>query len=351
MRIAQVAPLAEAVPPKGYGGTERVVSWLTEELVARGHDVTLFASGDSQTAARHIAPVPRALRLEGLLPLYHAFQQLELEKVAQLADEFDVIHYHCDYYHFSLSRRSPTPQLTTLHGRLDLPELPMMFDEYREMPVVSISDAQRIPLPQANWFATVYHGLPLDLLNYSAQPEDYYAFLGRVCPEKRLDRAIEIANNLKIPLRVAAKIDPMDKAYYTEVIQPLLRGPYIDYIGEIGDKEKSAFLGGAKALLFPIDWPEPFGLTMIESLACGTPVVAFGHGSVPEVMDHGKTGFIVDNMADAITATERVEEIPRSQCRKVFERRFSVDAMTDAYEKLYARLVCTPDRKRAIRAA
>lgn len=351
MRIAQVAPLAEAVPPPGYGGTERVVSWLTEELVNRGHDVTLFASGDSQTRAKLVATVPKALRLENLLGQYHAYQQLELESVAKRINDFDVVHYHCDYYHFALSRRGPTAHLTTMHGRLDLPELPMMFDEYGEMPVVSISDAQRIPLPNANWFATVYHGLPKTLLTYSAESKGYFAFLGRVCPEKRLDRAIDIANALQVTLRIAAKVDPADSTYYHEVIKPKLVGPYVDFIGEIGDDQKSAFLGGARALLFPIDWPEPFGLTMIESLACGTPVVAFRHGSVPEILDDGETALLVDNMPDAIAAAERVHELSRRRCRSVFEKRFSVEAMTSSYEQLYLRLRQEPGSRSRLRAA
>lgn len=351
MRIAQVAPLAEAVPPAGYGGTERVVSWLTEALVSRGHSVTLFASGDSKTSAELVATVPKALRLQNLLGQYHAFQQLELERVAQRVEAFDVVHYHCDYHHFSLSRRSPTAHLTTMHGRLDLPELPMMFDEYSEMPVVSISDAQRAPLPQANWLGTVYHGLPTNLFHYNAEPEDYFAFLGRVCPEKRLDRAIDIANALRVPLRIAAKIDPADSAYYHDVIKPKLVGPYVDFIGEIGDDQKSEFLGRARALLFPIDWPEPFGLTMIESLACGTPVVAFRHGSVPEVLSHGETALIVDTMAEAIAAAERIGDLSRRSCRSVFEKRFSVEAMTNAYEQLYLRLVWEPGNRSRVRAA
>lgn len=342
MRIAQVAPLAEAVPPKAYGGTERVVSWLTEELVRRGHDVTLFASGDSVTRARLEPLVPNALRLENKLALFHAHTMLQMELVADLAHEFDIIHYHVDYHHFSLSRRSKIPNVTTMHGRLDLPDLALLFDCFREMPVVSISDAQRTPLPQANWVGTVYHGLPRELLAYQGDPQGYFAFLGRTSPEKGLDRAIEIANTLRHPLRVAAKVDQADRHYFEQVITPLLDSPYVEFIGEINDQQKSEFLGNAKALLFPINWPEPFGLTMIEAMACGTPVVAFTNGSVPEVLTHGETGLLVDNMKDAIAAAEHIETLDRRACREVFEKRFSVEAMTNGYERLFERLIAAP---------
>lgn len=342
MRIAQVAPLAEAVPPKAYGGTERVVSWLTEELVRRGHEVTLFASGDSVTRARLEPVVPLALRLENKLSLFHAHTMLQMELVADYAHEFDIIHYHVDYHHFSLSRRSKIPNVTTMHGRLDLPDLALLFDCFREMPVVSISDAQRAPLPQANWVGTVYHGLPRTLLGFQPNPQGYFAFLGRTSPEKGLDRAIEIANALRQPLRIAAKVDQADRQYFKEVIEPMLNSPYVEFIGEIDDNQKSEFLGNAKALLFPINWPEPFGLTMIEAMACGTPVVAFKHGSVPEVLSHGITALLVDNMPDAIAAAERIEELDRRVCRETFERRFSVEAMADGYERLFERVANAP---------
>lgn len=338
MRIAQVAPVAEAVPPLAYGGTERVVSWLTEELVRRGHDVTLFASGDSVTQARLHSVVPKSLRLQDKLALSHAYTVLEMELVADLSHEFDIIHYHVDYHHFSLSRRCKTPNVTTMHGRLDLPELAVLFDKFREMPVVSISDSQRAPLPNANWIDTVYHGFPCDLLRFEPNPQGYFAFLGRISREKRLDRAIDIANALRQPLKVAAKIDPTDREYYKQVIEPKMNSPYVEFIGEINDAQKSEFLGNAKALLFPIDWPEPFGLTMIEAMACGTPVVAFSHGSVPEVLEHGKTGFLVTDMQAAIRAAERIGELDRHVCRRTFEQRFSVSVMAERYEEVFRRL-------------
>lgn len=346
MRIAQVAPLAEAVPPIAYGGTERVVSWLTEELVRRGHDVTLFASGDSVTQARLQAVVPRGLRLDDKLPVFHAHTMLQMELVADYAHEFDIIHYHVDYHHFSLSRRSKIPNITTMHGRLDLPDLALLFDCFREMPVVSISNAQRSPLPQANWVGTVYHGLPRSLHTFGEGSEGYFAFLGRISPEKGLDRAIDIANALRHPLRVAAKVDPADRQYFKEIIEPKLNSPFVEFIGEINDQQKSEFLGNAKALLFPINWPEPFGLTMIEAMACGTPVLAFKHGSVPEVLTDGTTGLLVDDMPAALRAAERIGELDRRTCRQVFEQRFSVEAMTDGYARLFEKLLDAPRASR-----
>ena len=340
MRIAQVAPLAEAVPPRGYGGTERVASWLTEELVRRGHEVTLFASADSVTSAQLVPLVEQGLRLAGKLDTFLIEQMVQLEVVAERAHEFDVIHHHCDYHHFPLSRRTGTPTLTTLHGRLDLPGLSRAFGAYPEMPLVSISDAQRQPLgDDLNWWATVHHGLPKDSLPFSRYVGNYFAFLGRISCEKRLDRAIAIARALSIPLKIAAKVDPTDREYFETTIEPLLDDPLVEMIGEIGDCDKGEFLGNAKALLFPIDWPEPFGLVMIEALACGTPVVAFRNGSVPEVLVHGETGFVVDDLEEAIFCASQIDAIDRAHCRNHFERFFSVETMTQNYENAYERLI------------
>jgi glycosyltransferase involved in cell wall biosynthesis len=339
MRIAQVAPLFESVPPQLYGGTERVVSYLTEELVRLGHDVTLFASGDSVTSAHLIRCCERSLRLDEATRDHLAYQVLMLEEVAKRAAHFDLIHYHIDYFHYPLSRRQSTPQLTTLHGRLDLPELAPLYREYREMPVVSISDAQRAPLPHANWLATVHHGLPLDLLPFHPVPGSYLAFMGRVSPEKRLDRAIEIARRAGIELRVAAKVDPVDRSYFEAVIDPLLKGPYVEWVGEIGEADKGEFLGNALALLFPIDWPEPFGLVMIEAMACGTPVIAFAGGSVAEVVEPGVTGRIVGDVAGAVAAVASAAKMDRAACRRAFETRFSAARMASDYVALYERTV------------
>jgi len=340
MRIAQVAPLAEAVPPQAYGGTERVISWLTEELVKRGHEVTLFASGDSKTRAQLIPVVPRALRLASQMDGHDVEQMLALEAVAQCNLAFDIIHHHCDYHHFPWSRRMRTPTVTTLHGRLDLPGLARIYGAFPEMPLVSISDAQRLPLgADFNWVATVPHGMPTGTLDFHAQSGEYFAFLGRASREKRLDRAIEIARALRTPLRVAVKVDPCDEAWFESVVGPLLDGPFVEMVGEIAEHEKNDFLGHAKALLFPIDWPEPFGIAMIEALACGTPVVAFRYGSVPEVLEDRKTGFLVDDMEGAIAAAARVDDLDRAVCRAEFERRFSVATMTDRYEAIYEGLI------------
>jgi glycosyltransferase involved in cell wall biosynthesis len=336
MRIAQVSPLYESVPPCGYGGTERIVSYLTEELVRRGHEVVLFAAGDSKTRAELVPICPSSLRLGHCAdPL--AFHVVMLERVAQRAREFDVVHFHVSYLHFPLSRRLGLPQLTTQHGRLDLPELQCVFDEYPDMPQVSISNAQRAPVPQANFCGTVYHGLPLDLYELQARPGDYLAFLGRISPEKRLDRAIEIARRVGLRLKIAAKLDSADHEYFRREIEPLLRSDHVEFVGEIADSDKTAFLGGARCLLFPIDWPEPFGLVMIESMACGTPVVAYRHGSVPEIIDDGVTGFVVDDLDAAVRATRRAVELDRRACRESFERRFSVERMARDYLDLYAR--------------
>ncbi|RMD85338.1 MAG: glycosyltransferase family 4 protein [Candidatus Dadabacteria bacterium] len=338
MRIAQVAPLYESVPPKLYGGTERVVSYLTEELAAQGHDVTLFASGDSVTKARLRAPVAQALRLGDGYDDPIPYHLVELEHVLREAHRFDVVHFHTDYIHFPLARRLPVPHVTTLHGRLDLRDLPLLYREFEDIPLVSISDAQREPLQWANWKATVYHGLPVDLYRPVLRPEGYLAFLGRISPEKRPDRAIEIARRAGVPLRIAAKVDRADRDYFETKIRPLLSGPGVEFIGEIGEKDKNEFLGNALALLFPIDWPEPFGLVMIESMACGTPIVAFRGGSVPEVIDEGVTGFIVEDIAGAVAAVERVAELDRRLVRRTFERRFTAARMARDYLAVYRSL-------------
>jgi glycosyltransferase involved in cell wall biosynthesis len=341
LRIAQVAPLYESVPPKLYGGTERVVSYLTEELVRQGHDVTLFASGDSATQAQLIASWPRALRLdkECMDPL--APHLLMLEHVFQLVEHFDLIHFHCDYLHFPFSRRHKCPQVTTLHGRLDIRELAPLYREFSDMPVISISNAQRQPLPWANWQGTVYHGLPEDLHTLRQQSGEYLAFLGRVSPEKGVDQAIEIAHCAGRPLKIAAKVAAADQDYFHQQIEPLLKesNAFVEFVGEVGGKEKDDFLGNAYALLFPIDWPEPFGLVMIEALACGTPVIAYRRGSVPEVLEDGVTGFVVDGLQEAIEAVQRVATLSRRRCRQVFERRFTVRRMVQDYLRIYRRLV------------
>ena len=338
MKIAQVAPLYESVPPKYYGGTERIVSYLTEELVREGHDVTLFASGDSVTAARLVAPVRRALRLDKNSIDSLAHHIVLLEEVTRRASRFDVIHYHIDYLHFPTSRRLGVPHVTTLHGRLDIPDLVPLYREFRDMPLVSISNAQRAPIPWANWQGTVYHGLPADLYAFHETPGDYLAFIGRISPEKRVDRAIRIARRARMKIRIAAKVDDVDREYFEEQIQPLLDESDAEYIGEIGEGEKRDFLGDAVALLFPIDWPEPFGLVMIEAMACGTPVIAYRHGSVPEVMEEGVTGFVVSGIDDAVRAVERVPSLSRRHCREVFEERFSAARMARDYVKIYERL-------------
>lgn len=338
MRIAQVSPLFESVPPKYYGGTERVVSYLTEELVHQGHEVTLYASGDSLTAARLVAPCRQSLRLDKdcIDQLAHHFLSLEL--VARDAEAYDIIHYHVDYIHFPLSRRLHVPHVTTLHGRLDLPDLAPLYREFVDIPLVSISDAQRDPLPRVNWQRTIYHGLPRDLYRFNEGPGQYLAFLGRISPEKRVDRAIEIARRLGMPLRIAAKVDSVDRQYFREAIEPLLGAPNIDYIGEIGDAEKGDFLGNACALVFPIDWPEPFGLVIIEALACGTPVIAYERGSVSELLEDGVTGFVVRGLDDAVKAAERVPTLDRRRCREAFEQRFAVERMARDYVSVYDRL-------------
>ncbi len=339
MHIAQIAPLTEAIPPRLYGGTERVVSWLTEELIALGHEVTLFASGDSQTSARLEAVWPRALRLDGAVRDPNALHMLMLEKVYRRAGEFDFLHFHLDYYPFSLFSRQPTPMITTLHGRLDLPEHQPVFDAFSSMPVVSISNSQRRPLPQAHWVRTVHHGLPAQLLVPKPIKPSYFAFLGRIAPEKGADRAIRIAEHCGMPLKIAAKVDKTDREYFDERIQPMIKASNVEYIGEINDKDKSEFLSGAVALLVPIDWPEPFGLVMIEAMACGTPVIAFNRGSVPEVVDDGVTGFIVEDETGAIGAVDRLGQLSRERIRKRFEERFTARRMAQDYLSVYRSLM------------
>ncbi len=339
MRIAQVAPLFESVPPVLYGGTERVVSYLTEELVGLGHDVTLFASGDSQTRATLVPMCARSLRLNPACRDRLAWHVLMTERIAARADQFDIIHFHITHIHYPLVRRLASMHVTTVHGRLDLPELLPLYEEFADVPLVSISDAQRKPVPHANWMATIPHGLPDDAFSFHVEPDDYLAFLGRISPEKGVDRAIAIATALGIPLRIAAKVDDADLEYFGRDIQPLLQAPGIEFVGEIDDDEKDRFLGGARALLFPVDWPEPFGLVMIEALACGTPVVAFRCGSVPEIIESGRSGFIVDTVEEAIAAVRCIATIDRRACRRAFEQRFTAHRMARQHEDLYARLL------------
>jgi glycosyltransferase involved in cell wall biosynthesis len=337
VRIAQVSPLYESVPPQAYGGTERVVSFLTEELVRQGHEVTLFASGDSQTSARLVPMVPNALRL-GQSEDSLAHHVLMADRVARMGRQFDVVHFHIDYVHFPLSRRERYTHVTTLHGRLDIPDLQPLYDEFRDMPVVSISHAQRAPLPQADWQATVHHGLPPDLFDFQPDAEGYLAFLGRISPEKRVDRAVEIARRTGMTLRVAAKIDDADQRYFETEIAPLFDQPFVEFLGEIGEAEKQRFLGGATALLFPIDWREPFGLVMIEAMACGTPVVAWRGGSVDEVITDGVSGFVVEGIDEAVDATYRAAMLDRRRCRAAFDERFTADRMARTYVTIYERL-------------
>jgi glycosyltransferase involved in cell wall biosynthesis len=335
VRIAQVAPLYESCPPQLYGGTERVVSYLTEELVRQGHQVTLFASGDSQTQAILEAPCERALRLDVHCKDPLPYHLISLYRLARSADSFDIIHFHTDYLHFALFAPHCRKTLTTLHGRLDLPDLPPIFREFARLPLASISNAQRAPMPWANWYGTVYHGLPWNLYQRDDGNGGYLAFIGRICPEKRPDWAIEIAHRVGLQLIIAAKVDQVDRAYYEARIEPLVKHPRIEFIGEIGDRDKGAFLGGALALLFPVDWPEPFGLVMIEAMASGTPVIAFGRGSVPEIIDHGVTGFVVDSIDEAAAAVPLAKALDRAVIRRRFEERFTVERMASDYLALY----------------
>jgi len=339
MRIAQVAPLIESVPPAAYGGTERVVSYLTEELVRQGHEVTLFASGDSGTSARLVSCSPEALRLSEQFIDPPAHLTRELECVAAEASSFDIIHWHLDYFHFPMSRRLGIPHVTTLHGRLDIPDLQPLYDEFTDMPVVSISNDQRRPLPQARYVATIHHGLPPAEFTPSDKIGGYLAFLGRISPEKRADRAIEVARRSGMPLLIAAKVDAVDREYYEREIEPMLEADHVEFVGEVGDAEKGEFLRNAAALIFPIDWAEPFGLVMIEAMACGTPVIATRTGSVPEVIEEGVTGFIVESTSEAVAAVGRIGELDRTRIRAAFEARFTVERMTRDYVELYERLI------------
>lgn len=338
MRIAQVAPLYESTPPRLYGGTERVVSYLTEELVRQGHQVTLFASGDSVTAAELIAPCERSLRLNPDCRDPLAYHMIMLDELYRRTDDFDAIHFHVDYLHFPISTRMRAAHLTTLHGRLDLPELADVYRQFPDVPLVSISDAQRRPLWWANWRATIAHGLPEDLYSLETDPGNYLAFIGRISPEKRVDRAIEISKRVGMPLRIAAKVDKVDVDYFEREIKPLLNHPLVEFVGEVGDGQKQELLGGAHALLFPIDWPEPFGLVMIEALACGTPVIAFRNGSVPEIIEDGTTGFVVTSVEQAVDAVRRVDSLHRTECRRSFEKRFTASRMAKNYVAQYTQL-------------
>ena len=341
MRIAQIAPLTEAVPPKLYGGTERVVHWLTEELVALGNEVTLFASGDSVTSGTLDATWPKALRLDGSVRDPNALHMVMLERVRQKADdeEFDFLHFHLDYYPFSLFSRQPTPFLTTLHGRLDLPEHQPVFTTFSKVPLISISDAQRRPVPMANFVRTIHHGIPENLLTPRPAKPEYLAVLGRIAPEKGVDRAIRIAIRCGIPLKIAAKVDRADQDYYDQLIRPLMDHPLVEFIGEIGDHEKSDFLSGALGLLLPIDWPEPFGLVMIEAMACGTPVIAYNRGSVPEIIDETVTGFIVEDEISAAAAVGRLADMDRAAVRTQFEARFTARRMALDYMETYRGMI------------
>jgi len=341
MKIAEVAPLYESVPPKTYGGTERIVSYLTEKLVAMGHEVTLFASGDSETKARLIPGCFRSLRLDEQCSDKLAYHIGMLDDVMRKAAEFDIMHFHIDYLHFPLSRYCGLPSVTTLHGRLDLPDLIPLYRRFRGIPLISISFAQRNPLPWVNWIGNVYHGLPADLHPFHPEQGNYLAFLGRISPEKRVDRAIEIALRSGMHLKIAAKIDPVDREYYESEIKPLLRQPHVEFVGEITEKQKADFLGNAYAYLFPIDWPEPFGLTMIEAMACGTPTIAFNCGSVPEVMVDGVTGFIVNDIEGAVKAVEETVSLDRAACRSSYEQRFTDSRMAEQYLELYETVVET----------
>jgi glycosyltransferase involved in cell wall biosynthesis len=338
MRIAQIAPLVESVPPTLYGGTERVVSWLTEELVAMGHEVTLFASGDSVTRARLEPVVPRALRLAGIHDCT-PYNIIMLDKVAARSHAFDVVHFHIDFFHYPLFRGLAHKTVTTLHGRQDMPGLNDIYSAFPNMPLVSISDHQRTPLPPVNWMGTVYHGLPEGLLQEGKGEGGYLAFLGRICADKGILPAIEISRRTGLKLKVAAKVDPADQKYYDSEVAPVLaQSPHVEFIGEINDGQKQEFLGKARALLFPISWPEPFGLVMIEAMACGTPVVAFNSGSVPEVMDDGLTGFVVDDVDGAVAAVKKLDRLFRPSIRSRFEERFSAGAMARDYVRIYEQL-------------
>ena len=350
MKIAQLSPLWESVPPQLYDGTERIVSYPTEELVRQGHEVTLFASGDSKTAAELKACCSQALRLHetGLVNRDAPMILMQELALGATSGQYDVIHSHLDFLSFPMSRRAHAPVVTTLHGRLDLPELQPIFNEYSELPVISISNAQRKPLPQANWAGTVYHGIPRDLYTMHERPGSYLAFLGRISPEKCPDHAIEVAKRVGIPLRIAAKVDPADQAYFKKNIEHLLDHPLIEYVGEINDAEKNDFLGEAAALLCPYDWPEPFGLVLIEALACGTPVLAYRQGSIPEIIDHGVTGYICGSIGEMTQAVSGLSLIDRSRCRAIFEERFTVERMVKDYLAIYEHVAAATHRPRLV---
>ena len=351
MRIAQVCPLSESVPPKLYGGTERVVAFLTDELVAAGHHVTLFASGDSVTRAELVPCAPRGLRFDqGCLdPI--APHVLMIEEVVRRAADFDLVHFHVGYLHFPVMRRLGIARVTTVHGRLDIPDLQTIYRGFPDEPLVSISDAQRSPLPAVGWQGTVWNGLPAGQLSFHPGPGQYLAFLGRISPEKRPDRAIEIAERVGMPLKIAAKVDRVDEAYFAATIKPLLDHPLVEFVGEIDEQRKDEFLGNAAALLFPVDWPEPFGLVMIEALACGTPVVAFACGSVPEVMHDGLSGFVVSSVDEAVAAVPRALALPRERCRAYFEDRFTASRMAAAYVRIYEKMIARERHRRAAQTA
>jgi glycosyltransferase involved in cell wall biosynthesis len=341
MKIAQIPPLYESVPPQLYGGTERVVSFLTEELVRQGHDVTLFASGDSKTAATLFPVVDQALRLNKNTIDSQAPHILQMQEVIEHFQEFDILHFSNDYIHYPISKLLGYPHVTTLHGRLDIPELLPLYKKFPDLPLVSISDNQRKPLSFANWMGTVYHGLPTDLLKLGEGNGEYLAFLGRVSVEKGLEKAIEIAKRIGIKIKVAAKIDKADQEYYEQHIAKLFDEPFVEYVGEVNEEEKQKFLGNALAMLFPINWPEPFGLVMIESIAVGTPVIAFKAGSVPEVIDDGVTGFVVSNVDEAVKALSNLDKLSRKKIREVFEKRFTADIMAKNYIKVYEKVIDT----------
>lgn len=339
MKIAQVSPLFESVPPKAYGGTERVISYLTEELVRQGHEVTLFATGDSVTRARLVPAVSESIRQHMMQQTGIAYHTIQMDLVRELAHTFDIIHFHTDFLHFPLAKALRTPHITTLHGRLDMQALAPLYKHFDRVPLVSVSNHQRTPLPWVNWCDTVYHGLPSDLYSFHASAGGYFAFIGRMSQEKRVDRAIDIAKQCGIPLYIGAKIDEADQAYFNEYVKPLLRHPLVKYLGEVSEREKRELLEHASALLFPIDWPEPFGLVMIEALSCGTPVIAYRHGSVPEIMDDGVTGFVVTSQEDAVRAARNISAIDRRSCRTAFERRFTVAHMAENYLRVYQRVL------------
>jgi glycosyltransferase involved in cell wall biosynthesis len=349
MLIAQIAPLHECVPPKLYGGTERVVSFLTEELVRQGHDVTLFASGDSKTSARLVRCCDMALRLNPAVQDTLPYHMIMLDEVRRRADQFDVLHFHIDIFHAPLIRDITDRTLTTLHGRLDLPDLASFYATFRELPLASISDNQQQYLRDVNWLGTAYHGLPAALLPFQPKAGGYLAFLGRISPEKGPDRAIEIAARSRMPLKIAAKIDRADQAYWENKIRPMVKAyPEVEFIGEIDEYDKASFLGGAAALLFPIDWPEPFGLVMIEAMACGTPVIAYRRGSVPEIIRENISGFVVDSTEQAVVAARRAPSLDRAKVRAEFERRFTVERMANDYVNMYRTLLSS--RSRPVRA-